>query len=388
MRNKLRLVVLGLMGRIPFGGQAWHYLHFLLGLHQLGHEVYYVEDDTAWPYDPVANATVNDATYAVSHIRRVMQAVGLEQYWVYRAAYRNGECYGLSEARLKELYHTADAVLNVCGATELRDEQRTCKRLIYVETDPVTKQLEIYNGEQQTLHELSQHDLFFTYGENYGEPDCGVPLQRFIYQKTRIPIFLPAWPLDFNPSYPTFTTIANWRQTEKDIAYNGELYSWSKHLEFLKFLGLPSLTEQKFELCLSIQDQADKERLLRSGWSVSSPLPLSLNIRDYQRYIGQSRAEWTVAKDQNVRLRSGWFSDRSACYLASGKPVVTQETGFSKFLPTGEGLFAFTTMEEIVTAIDSINSNYERHCRAARAIAEDYFDAAKVLQRLLTDAGL
>jgi hypothetical protein len=170
------------------------------------------------------------------------------------------------------------------------------------------------------------------------------------------------------------------------VKYGGEVYRWSKHHEWEKFLDLPRQTSQPFELAMTVQDPADRERLRVHGWHLVSPFPMSLDIfGDYPAYLRWSRAEFTVAKDQNVRLRSGWFSERDVCYLACGKPVIAQDTGFSNILPTGEGLFAFTTTDEALAAIEAINGDYRRHCEAARSIAEEYFEARSVAARLLAD---
>ena len=166
------------------------------------------------------------------------------------------------------------------------------------------------------------------------------------------------------------------------------MYHWSKHFEFLKFIELPGKRPQLFELALGACEDEDRSLLERHGWNLREALSVSTDIDAYRGYIGQSRGEFTVAKDQNVRLRSGWFSDRSATYLATGRPVITQETGFSNVLPSGEGLFGFSTMDEILQAVDGINADYERHSRAASAIAREYFDSEVVLNRLLQDVGL
>jgi hypothetical protein len=200
---------------------------------------------------------------------------------------------------------------------------------------------------------------------------------------------LDLWPMAWEPEARYFTTIGNWKQAGGDVEYGGQTYRWSKHHEWEKFLDLPRHTPQLFEAALKIDDAADRERLQAHGWQVRSPLPWSLDVFGaYPEYFRRSRAEWTVAKDQNVRLRSGWFSERDACYLASGKPVVAQDTGFGNILPTGEGLFAFATPDQALAAIDTINSDYRRHCLAARALAEEYFEAGKVAARLLSDLGL
>ena len=174
----------------------------------------------------------------------------------------------------------------------------------------------------------------------------------------------------------------------KDIEWQGDLYRWSKHLEFLKFADLPRHTGEPLELALTLVDDEAKRLLADHGWRLRDGLALSLDIRPYREYLQRSRGEVTVAKDQYVRSWSGWFSDRSACYLAAGRPVVTQETGFSKHLPTGKGLFAFRDRADIVAALDAIAGDHAGHCRAARELAGEYFGAEPVLGRLCDEAGL
>jgi len=389
--KRLTLVVLGMMGRCPFGGQTWLYLNWLRGFQRLGHEVYYVEDDATWPYDPRPNTIVDDPSYAASYLERVTRGIGLEGKWAYRPLFRGGEeCYGLSALALRDLYKRCDAILNICGATVLNDDHAAARRLIYVETDPVTNQLELANGKQKTFDVLRAHDTIVTYGENYGLAGCGVPLVgEFEYKKTRQPIDVELWPMAFDAGCPAYTTSGNFRQKGQDVSWNGETYSWSKHHEFKKFLELPRRRPKlPFELCLNVDDEADRRLLLDHGWKLSSPLQMSLDPWGYQEFFRRSRAEWTVAKDQNVRLQSGWFSERDASYLACGKPVIAQSTGFEKFLPTGEGLFAFRTLDEILAAVDTIEADYKKACQAARAIAVEHLEAAKVAQKFLEDVSL
>ena len=384
----MKIVVLGMMGRCPFGGQTWLSLNWLRGFHRLGYEVWYVEDDTAWPYDPIKKTLTEDCSYAVRHISNCMERIGLANRWAFRLADHNGACWGLTEGKLNELYRSCDAL--VCfGTSELRWEQMAAPFRLYVQCDPVTPELRLANGDENTRIMFASHNMIFTYGENYGAPDCGVPLNGNKYLKTRQPIDLELWPMGYDAEAHSFTTIGNYRQSGDDVVYNGQVYYWSKHHEWEKFLKLPQLTYQPLELAMMPDNTSDRERLRAHGWRLVDPLRMSLDIFGaYAAYFRSSRAELTVAKDQNVRLRSGWFSERDACYLATGKPVVAQDTGFSNILPTGEGLFAFTTIEEALAAIDAINSDYRRHCEAARAIAEEYFDARKIAERLLKDAGL
>jgi hypothetical protein len=196
------------------------------------------------------------------------------------------------------------------------------------------------------------------------------------------------WLPHANGAGRAFTTVGNWHQPRRVVTLEGETYHWSKHYEFPKFIDLPRLTGQEFELALSSYDEAAAQMLEANGWRVRPAHPLSTDIDQYRRYIVGSRGEFTVAKDQNVRLRSGWFSDRSATYLAAGRPVVTQETGFSNILPTGRGLFAFSTLEEGAQAVAAINQDYDRHSRAAAALAREFFSHDIVLRRLLADVGL
>jgi hypothetical protein len=378
-----------MMGRCPFGGQTWLYLNWLRGLHKLGHEVWYVEDDTVWPYDPDVNAVTDDCRYAVRHIAYCMERAGLADRWAFRPAYGDGDCYGLGSGELDELYRTCDALLNVVGATDLREEQLAARFRVYVECDPVIAELRLANGDEHTATAFGNHHVIVTYGENFGAPDCGVPLNGLRYGKTRHPVDLDLWPMVYEPEAPYFTTIGNYRQAGNDVEYQGELYRWSKHHEWEKFLDLPRRTRQRFQLAMTPEDIADRQRLEAHGWHLVPPFRMSLDIFGaYPAYVHRSRAEFTVAKDMNVRLRSGWFSERDACYLACGKPVVAQDTGFSNILPIGEGLFAFRTMAEAVSAVEEINADYRRHCLAARAIAEEYFEAGRIAARFLADLGM
>jgi hypothetical protein len=389
MRHKLRLVVLGMMGRCPFGGQTWLYLNWLLGLRKLGHEVWYIEDDTVWPYDPERDSITDDCSYAVRHIAGCMKRIGLPQTWGFRAAYRGEECYGVTSTQLDELYRTCDALLNVVGATDLRAEHLAAPLRVYVECDPVIAELQLANGDAHTTTALENHHAIVTYGENFGAADCRVPIDSRPYGKTRQPVDLDHWPMAYEPQALFFTTIGNYRQAGNDVAYDGEVYHWSKHHEWEKFLTLPQRTPQAFELAMFPNDPADREKLQTHGWNLVPPFRMSLDVFGaYPAYFRASRGEFTVAKDMNVRLRSGWFSERDACYLACGKPVIAQDTGFGNVLPTGTGLFSFTTLDEAVAAIEEINRDYQRHCLAARAIAEEYFEAGKVAARLLSDVGL
>jgi hypothetical protein len=382
-------------------------LHFLEGFRRLGHDVYYIEDTGGWAYHPLRTNADHEAEdayeinlqYAVSHVARVMSSHGLEDRWAYRSRV-DDRIFGLSKTQVANAFENADALVNLTGSTQLLEEHARVPVRIYIETDPVLPQIEVAQGDRKRIDLLAAHTHHFTYGENLGAPDCGVPVTRFKYLPIRQPIVLDWWTTDAQPGLalndrpevrPYFTTIAKWRQPGKDIDWNGETYSWSKHVEFLKFIDLPRRSKQEFELALAWQDEKDQEaipQLKSHGWRIIDGISLSLDTAPYREYILRSRGEFTVAKDQNIRLRSGWFSDRSACYLAAGKPVVTQDTAFGNILPVGRGLFTFRNMDDILTAIEMIEGDYDRHSRAAREIAQEYFATENVLRSLMERVGL
>jgi YHS domain-containing protein len=365
----------------------WQALQYLIGLHRLGYEVYYAEETGALPYDPRVKSAVVDPTYNVSCLQQTLERFGFADHWVYWDMGQDRH-YGLSRDQLQVLYETADVILNLCGATPPRATNKGRGRWIYIETDPVFEQIRAAQGEPRTLDFLARHDACFTYGENLGAPDCPIPLAGVDWQKTRPPVVLDLWKERVDPACRHFTTVATWHSKGKDITFQGQTYYWSKHVNFIKFLDLPRHTQQSLELAVETGDDMSRAQLAAHGWHLADAAERSATVEDYREYISTSRGEFTVAKDIYVRPRTGWFSDRSVCYLAAGKPVVTQETGFSKFIPTGQGLLAFSTLEEAVSALATINADYVRHAHAAREIAVEYFAADKVLRKLLRDAGV
>jgi GT2 family glycosyltransferase len=383
-----RIVLLGIMSRKPVAGVIWQTLQYLLGLRRLGFDVYYVEAHGLATGLLMQSGQEGEAT-AAAFIDGVMRRFDLGDRWAFHAVYSGRRCYGLDEGELGRLYESAELIINLHGATVPLPEHSARNRLVYLETDPVLPQIELYHNVRETIAFLEPHCAYFTYAENYGRPGCGLPVSdRFEFRPTRPPILLDLWQTRANGARDTFTTVGSWRQLNREIEFKGEVYHWSKHFEFMKYLDLPALAGEEFELALNRYDGDDRRLLESKGWSVRDALDVSLDPEVYLRYIAESRGEFTVAKDQNVRLRTGWFSDRSASYLAAGRPVVTQETGFSGILPTGEGLFSFVELDEAVEAIENVNSDYERHCRAASELAREYFGHDVVLGRLLADLGI
>lgn len=387
--RKKKLVLMGMMTKIPVAGNVWLIAHYMEGFRRLGYDPYYVEAHARTPSMFMKNDDDDSSALAATFIAEMMGRFDFSDHWAFHALHDDGRCYGLSESQLNELYASADLIINLHGGTLPLPEHTATGRLMYLETDPVDLEIEIYDQAPATIEFLAAHNSFFTWGENLGQPGCRVPAPPgYHFFPTRPPVICDFWQNGRALGGDAFTTVGNWRQPWRDVVFQGETYHWSKHHEFMKVLDLPTRVDQPFELALSSYEPEDKQMLQERGWRVCHAMDFSTDLDAYRKYLSDSRGEFTVAKDQNVRLRSGWFSERSAQYLAAGRPVITQETGFSDNLPTGEGLFAFTTLDDILTAVDRINSDYPRSCRAAAEIAREYFSYDVVLSRLLSEAGV
>ena len=391
MRSRKRIVVMGFMAGCPIAGVIWQHVHYIVGLQRLGHEVYYIEDSARLPYDPQKFEITNDYRYALSFLDKLSRQFGFEGRWGFCARYLPGEpCHGLAIERVRELYREADAIFNICGTQEMNADLLQSERILYIESDPGVEQIRVDKGEPKPIEYLSQHHKLFTFGESIGTAECPIPTHQFQWLPTRQPVVTDFWKADAPPpAGALFTSVANWNTSElKDIEWRGERYLWSKTLEFLKFDDAPSRCGETLELATTPRDPATRERLAAQGWRLTSPDEMSVDWDLYRRYLQESKGEFTVAKDQYVRLNTGWFSDRSACYLAAGRPVITQETGFTRCYGGGKGLFAFRAMEEIAEAVREINADYAAHCRAAYEIAAEHFEATKVVASILDRAGI
>jgi GT2 family glycosyltransferase len=389
MSGRRRIVVLGMMSKTPVAGVVWQTIHYLVGLERLGYEAYYVEAHARTPTTLMRAATDDASELAAGFIARICGRFGFGDRWAFHALHDDGRVYGLGERRLADVYRSSELLLNLHGGTLPRPEHVETGRLVYVETDPVEVQVQLAEHRQDTVEFLEPHCAFFSFGENLGSDDCRLPRwDGFEFEPTRQPVVLDFWNgLEAAPRM-RYTTIGNWRQSWRDVSIAGERYTWSKHSEFLRVLELPRRAGPRFELGLAGIDEEDKALLERHGWHIRDAHALSADVDSYRDYLAGSRGEFTVAKDQNVRLRTGWFSDRSATYLAAGRPVITQDTGFGSVLPTGDGLFAFSTLDDVVAALERIEGDYEHHSRAAASIAREHFDAGDVLGRLLDRVGL
>ncbi|HYB89656.1 MAG TPA: hypothetical protein VEC38_01290, partial [Candidatus Binataceae bacterium] len=327
-KRKGRIVVLHLAARYPFAGVMWQLLHHLIGFRTLGLDVFYIEDHCAYTYDPIARSPGPDPSANLRLLGSVLERYGFGGRWAFLDSVR-GEYVGMPRERCFQLIREADAVINLCGATEPRDEHRHTRCLVYIETDPGYFQVELSGKSAHMAEFAAAHQLFFTYGYNIGAPDCLLPAAGIPWHVTRPPVLLDEWRAGIGPAEPrAFTTVGTWRNKGNDLVIEGETYYWSKHVNFVKVLDVARRSGQAIELATDLDEGPDYERALAGGFSFHPVVPMSLDIGAYRDYVSGSRGEFTVAKDLYVRTRSGWFSDRTACYLAAGRPVVTQYTGF------------------------------------------------------------
>ena len=375
-------IVAGYLARYPLGGHLLSQYHFLAGLAKLGYEVVFVEHH-GWSnacYDPHTNTMSDDPTYGLSQILPFFKSIGSRRWCYVDAA---GTWHGLQQDDVRNLCHNAAVVVSVSSTTWL-DELRECNTRIFVDIDPGFTQFKMSptpNASCPGYASPYDFNFHFTFGERIGQPDCPIPTHGLRWQPIRQPLARELIQPRFTPQARRFTTVMSWT-AYGSMEYRGVTYG-QKNLEMLKFLDLPRRTGEVFEIALGGVG-APAPQLQDAGWVITEALAATGSVDAYLGYIGNSRGEFSVAKDGYVKTRCGWFSDRTVAYLASGKPVIVQDTGFREVLPCGEGLFAFQTADDVVAAMEEIGRDYGRHCRAARRIAEDYFDSHKVLTAMLT----
>ena len=381
--QRLRIVVLGYIVRGPLGGLAWHHLQYILGLCALGHDVYFVEDsdDYASCYDPARGVVDTDPSYGLRFAAHAFDRLGLGARWCYYDAH-TATWMGPLSSRAREVCESAELLLNLSGVNPLRPWLAEVPHRAFVDTDPAFTQIRhLTDPNARAL--AAAHNSFFTFAENITRDDCLVPADGFAWQPTRQPIQLDAWPITSGPREGSWTTVMQW-DSYRAREYDDRRYGM-KSDSFEEFVDLPARAGEVFEIALG-SEGAPRDFLRAKGWRLLDPLEVTRDPWSYQEFIRGSKAEWSVAKHGYVASRSGWFSERSAVYLASGRPVLTQQTGFSDWLPTGAGLFAFETIDEAIAGMEEIDSNYEHHCRAARELAEEFFDARKILTDLIERA--
>ncbi|MFZ5426855.1 MAG: glycosyltransferase [Thermodesulfobacteriota bacterium] len=384
--RKLKIVVGGYAVSFPLGGQVWMFMHYMKGLSRLGHDVVFIEDTAEWalPFDPIKGFPSADSTHGRRVVGEAFDRIGLGDRWAYNTIFEN-RLYGMDREELDRFCAEADLFLNVSGVIPLRESYMKAKVRAVIDTDPIFTQSKIAEDEW-TRDYFKQHDVFFTWGHNIPTGSTGVPLSGIDYHPTRVPIVLDLWP-NREGGGAGFTTIGNWDAKGRDIVHEGKKLSWRKCEKYEQIIDLPGkLPGVTLDLTMSGMEK-DAERFAAHGWKVKNALELSRDIWAYHDYVLDSTAEFTVAKEQNIKLKSGWFSDRSASYLASGRPVIVEDTGFGTYLPVGEGLITFDGVENARAAIETVLSDYPKHRKAARKIAEDHFDSDKVLGQLLKDCG-
>ena len=382
-----RVVVSGALANKPAnGGNAWTRLSWVLGFKQLGFDVTFVEEipSTAcvdWTGRPVAFEESSNLTFfqEVVHQFKLQGSAAL-------VCDDGQRTWGMSRGALQDIAENADLLFNMSGHLQgwLR---RNFRRSAFFDDDPGFTQF--WWAQRNGGARLEGHQYWFTIGENLGLGSCSIPTGGVPWRITRVPVTLGEWPVAAAMERARFTTVATWRGPYGPVHYGGHTYGLKVH-EFRKFMDLPARVPFQFELALDIgaAEVDDLEALNRNGWQLVDPRRVARSPLEFQRYIQSSAAEFSVAQGVYVASGSGWFSDRSIRYLASGKPVLVQDTGFSRNYPVGEGLVAFSTPEQAAAGAERIASDYDRHARAARALAEEYFDARAVVTKLCEEVGV
>ena len=379
----LRILVSGMIAADPHqGGATWAILQYVLGLQRLGHEVCFLEPVPRKALQP-QGCTLADSVSA-SYFRGIVADFGFAG----RAALLlagTQETVGLTHAELRAIAQRTDVLINVSGMLEDAALLEPIRTRVYLDLDPAFIQL--WHSAHGIDMRFAAHTHFVTVGRGLGTADCPVPTCGRAWIPTFQPVVLDEWPVAQEIAHDALTTIGNWRGYGS-VEHEGRHYGQKAH-SLRAFFALPKLCAEKFRPALAIHpgEEKDLAALAENGWNVLDPAAVAGTPHTYRRFIQGSKAEFGIAKSGYVHSRSGWFSDRSACYLASGRPVIAQETGFSRELPVGAGLFAFATMDGVIAAIDAMNADYARHARAARGLAEEYFDSRKVLARLLRAVG-
>ena len=394
MPDRLRIIVGGLVGQYPLGGVAWDYFHYCLGLHQLGHDVYYHEDTWTWPFHPVGGYPVDDPAYTADFIRGFFAryAPELAEKWCY--VLLHDKHLGVGREAWREVCRTADVYLNVSGACFVPDDVGPNCRRVFVDTDPGYNQIVLATlpdwsqNVGRWAEQVRSHDVHLTYAENIHGGDCTIPHAGIDWVPTRCVATLPQWDRVRNTPPPPggpFTTVMSWRHFGGPLVWDGVEYH-AKVEEFDRFFDLPRRTKVPLEIAVGGKTY-DPERVRQGGWQFARALPVSLTPEAYQDYIMCSVGEWSIAKNVYVATRSGWFSCRTACYLAAGRPAIVQDTGWADVLPAGEGCLAFSTPDEAVAALESVAAEPQRHAAAAYDFAREHVAPDRVLPKMLANIG-
>jgi len=377
----MKLIVTGYMIRHPLAGNICAFFHYLLGFHRLGHEVVYVEE-SGWPdscYDPGTQTYSDDPSAGLAALRKIAARFELPSPFCY-VNRESGEASGLSRKMLRAHLASADLLIDIGGTCSL-DEFSLVPRRALIDMDPMFTQVGRFAGRH--LHDYQAH---FTYGTNIGQADCRIPTADVSWIPTLPPIVAQAWS-DRSAVAPTpgrITTVCNWG-AYGGVEYGGERYG-QKDEEFTKIIGLAASSPQPLEIAIAGASDSSISQLTEAGWLLRSAEEVTTDFDAYSAYVGNSVAEFSVAKNAYVKSRSGWFSDRSVCYLASGRPVVLQDTGAAKALPRSPALLFFSSFAEALEQLRQLGSDYSSRCRAARELAETVFSHDSVLTRLIDES--
>jgi hypothetical protein len=361
------------------GGHFWVYVQYAEGLRRLGCEVYWLEQLPARADAELLSRFLAQMDRFGMGGRTILYSEGDHA----RQPGSPWQCVGMSPAKAEAVFRRADLLLNFHYAIAPALLARF-RRTALVDIDPGLLQFWISRGQLS----VPTHDVYFTTGETVGTPAARMPDCGLDWIRIRPPVCLERWPYTFDPHAEAFTTVSNWDASDW-IVDSHEVYENTKRVAFLEFADLPRFTSQTLELALFLKRERDLEErreLMKRGWRVRLSQEVAATPEAYQAYLQRSRGEFSCAKRSCMRFQNAWISDRTLCYLASGKPAVVQNTGRSAFLPNGEGLFRFSTLGEAADALEAVNADYPRHCRAARQIAETFFDARQVAARILSEA--
>jgi hypothetical protein len=387
------IVVAGALANRPYNaGGAWVRLSWLLGLKKLGFDVYFIEQiDPRSCVDAAGAKAAFQECVNRDYFRQVVSQFGLDG----RAAliYGDGEeMHGATIRDLVDVCRSAVALVNISGHLALQSLLEAFRRKVYIDIDPGFTQY--WHAEGNLGARLAGHTDFFTIGENIGRQECPIPTGGIPWRIVRQPVVLEDWQVGRNEGHRPFTTIASWRGPFGPINVGGRTLGLKVH-EFRKFITLPALTGDEFELALAIEpgDWKDRESLVANGWRLVEPAVVVRGPLEFRDYVTNSAAEFSVAQGVYVDTHSGWFSDRTIRYLAAGLPALVQDTGIGRDSPGHplagrEGLLVFSTLDEAVSGVLSIRSDYDRHCAAARKLAETHFDSDVVLGKLMDDLGI
>lgn len=385
------MIVSGYIATFPLAGLAWHYINYIEGLLELGHEVYYIEDLMDWSSNPIGPFGADPDDYSHRFLQSALSICGDTVPYAYHSA-RSGQWYGLASEDRDRILRSSDLMICVSAGAKFRPEEARPRCVIAVDTDPVYTQLRMAS-QPDYLEYYRTFDAIATFGVLIGNENSDIPTHGLKWIPTRQPVALQQWPFSVHPSPKRFTTLTGWSHRGGHQTYNGITYHCAKDQEWLRMLDLPRRAPWAMEIAVETKGSAQtwalsmpyttRHAFRGRGWILSEPLFPSLTSLAYKNFVRSSAGEFTVAKEQYTHFQSGWFSDRSAVFLATGRPVVTQETGFSRWLPTGEGLLTFTEINEAAEGLHAVASAYTKHARAARHIAEEFFDAKKVLSELL-----